>query len=244
MPDVRFRYPVDAASVAALQARRLPRTLLGARGITVELDVVRVDGQDFTDLSSLWAETERPGKLPLLDYAGEQLVKMRWQVVMGFDPERSIEHQLAALAAIARAGERVFMARPGSGTPFSFTRGGGYTITELSVRPRRRRMPDNAITVAEVDITFTEMSSLAGTSTTTAPTFSASSSSTSGGNWHAVGPAGVRRHTVRDGESLATIAVDYYGNANLWSTIASANAIRDVRALRIGQVLTIPPLFP
>lgn len=54
--------------------------------------------------------------------------------------------------------------------------------------------------------------------------------------------AGLRAHTVRDGDSLPSIAYDAYGDATRWRVIAEANGIDDPMRIRRGTALTIPRL--
>jgi hypothetical protein len=54
--------------------------------------------------------------------------------------------------------------------------------------------------------------------------------------------SGLRAHTVRDGDSLASIAYGAYGDATKWRTIAEANGIDNPLRLRRGSELTIPRL--
>ncbi len=55
-----------------------------------------------------------------------------------------------------------------------------------------------------------------------------------------MGFAGLSSHTVRDGDSLQSIAFAVYGDATRWRTIAEANGIDDPLRLRRGAVLSIP----
>jgi nucleoid-associated protein YgaU len=51
---------------------------------------------------------------------------------------------------------------------------------------------------------------------------------------------GLRAHTVRDGDSLPSIAYNAYGDATRWRAIAEANGIDNPLRLRRGSELTIP----
>jgi nucleoid-associated protein YgaU len=51
-----------------------------------------------------------------------------------------------------------------------------------------------------------------------------------------------RTRTVRRGDTLSGIAQAEYNDASKWRAIARANGIHDPRAIRPGQVLTIPKL--
>jgi hypothetical protein len=54
------------------------------------------------------------------------------------------------------------------------------------------------------------------------------------------GVADLRSHTVRDGDSLPSIAFASYGDPTQWRAIAEANGIDDPLALRRGRVLAVP----
>jgi hypothetical protein len=54
------------------------------------------------------------------------------------------------------------------------------------------------------------------------------------------GTGGERQWTVKEGDSLASIAYDAYGDATRWRTIADANHLVVVRDLRPGTRLGIP----
>lgn len=53
---------------------------------------------------------------------------------------------------------------------------------------------------------------------------------------------GVRSYTVRDGDSVQSIAYAAYGDPTRWRLIADANGIDDPIHLRRGQILAIPRL--
>jgi hypothetical protein len=52
--------------------------------------------------------------------------------------------------------------------------------------------------------------------------------------------AGLGSHTIRDGDSLQSIAYANYGDPAQWRAIAEANGIDDPLRVRRGQVLAIP----
>jgi nucleoid-associated protein YgaU len=54
--------------------------------------------------------------------------------------------------------------------------------------------------------------------------------------------AGLKVHTVTDGDSLPSVAYKNYGDATRWRTIAEANGIDDPLSLRRGHQLSIPSL--
>ncbi|MDA8219103.1 MAG: hypothetical protein M0Z94_15975 [Dehalococcoidales bacterium] len=56
------------------------------------------------------------------------------------------------------------------------------------------------------------------------------------------GVAGQRVHLVSEGETIDNIAFQEYGDAKHWRYLADANRLEDVRRLRSGQTLVVPPL--
>ena len=56
------------------------------------------------------------------------------------------------------------------------------------------------------------------------------------------GAGGIRSHTVRDGDSLQSIAYREYGDATRWRLIAEANNVDDPVRLRRGATLVVPRL--
>ena len=51
-----------------------------------------------------------------------------------------------------------------------------------------------------------------------------------------------KRHVVRRGDTLSSIAFEEYGDPALWRHIAEENGIDDPLGLAPGQVLSIPAL--
>lgn len=49
-------------------------------------------------------------------------------------------------------------------------------------------------------------------------------------------------YTVKSGDTLSAIAARELGDPNRWQEIADLNGIQDPRALRVGQVLQLPPV--
>jgi hypothetical protein len=63
-----------------------------------------------------------------------------------------------------------------------------------------------------------------------------------GQNPTTLGEGGLGAHVVRDGDSLASIAHQAYGDPTQWRTIAQANGIDDPLRLRSGRTLSVPRL--
>lgn len=55
-------------------------------------------------------------------------------------------------------------------------------------------------------------------------------------------PKGAQRYTIKRGDTLAQIALRFYGDAKRYVDIAQANGITNPGMIRIGQILIIPDL--
>lgn len=55
---------------------------------------------------------------------------------------------------------------------------------------------------------------------------------------------GGETYTVQSGDTLASIAAEFYGDASLDDYLAEVNGITDPESLAVGQELTIPPRPP
>ena len=55
-------------------------------------------------------------------------------------------------------------------------------------------------------------------------------------------PDTTKYHTVRQGDSLWSLAAEEYGDAGKWREIAAANGISNPRRLRSGETLVVPAL--
>ena len=56
-------------------------------------------------------------------------------------------------------------------------------------------------------------------------------------------PDTTKYHTVRQGDSLWSLAAEEYGDAGQWRTIAAANGLSNPRRLRNGETLVVPALI-
>lgn len=51
-----------------------------------------------------------------------------------------------------------------------------------------------------------------------------------------------KTHKVKSGDTLWLVAKKYYGNGSKYKALATANKISNPNVIKVGQVLTIPPL--
>jgi nucleoid-associated protein YgaU len=49
-----------------------------------------------------------------------------------------------------------------------------------------------------------------------------------------------RSHVVQQGETLSSLAAQYYGRPGEWRSIADANGIEDPRRMVVGAFVTMP----
>lgn len=235
---------------ASLKANARKVTIAGYAG-AVTLDIARPE-TDWRNLADSWEETQRASGRPILDRTGQRLrsftvsaLLTKERVANPSGVPADIVGELATLAALAAPGmaDRTIQINYDN-VANTLARGPGWVISDLSARVIARRATDNYPVRAELDITITEASRPITPGSPASPLFSTAATT--------VGPpppppstsptptSTTRRHTVKAGETLFSIAVRYYGNGAYWDRIASANGIRDIRAISVGQVLTIP----
>lgn len=53
-------------------------------------------------------------------------------------------------------------------------------------------------------------------------------------------PPAYTSYTVQSGDTMTSIAEEWFGDANLWDLIAKANPLVDPQRLKVGQVLNLP----
>jgi hypothetical protein len=243
---------VLALPPASLVPNRRKVVVAGVGG-TVTFDITRPE-VELDGLGDSWEETARvsSSRPPILERVGPRLRTFTLSAL--FTKERaanpsgepaSVDAELITLAELAspiNANRTVTVAY--DALLDRLTRSGGWVITDLRARSIRRRPSDNAITRAELDITFTEASR--------PPTPAQAGTTSSASSVAPVGPPPApaatqappkpaqRRHTLRSGETLYELAQRFYGNGAYWQRIATANNIRDPRRLTVGTVLVIP----
>lgn len=231
-----------SASLPVAAWRRAPKVTLSRAGFaTVTLPITDPE-VEHSDWAGNWAEQSRPGGSPLLGYAGGRLPKQRLKVTVDEDVlDRiafgSIPDQPAALAetCIAQIAE---MTTPGPPVTvgYSTLEAGTWRITDMTVTTHRRHPDDNRVLTATVDLTLTAASDPLPISLAPAAPDPIQASTPAPPTTQ----PDVRRYTVKKGDTLFAIAQKSYGNGNVWAKIAAANNIRDPRALKVGQVLTLP----
>lgn len=237
-------------SAAAAPAHR--RVTITGYNQTVTLSITSPE-VDIDGLASLYAELARPGRKPFLEHTGKrsQLRRMRLTALLDGtrDPvlgEVSVEPAMHKLVALADPVEN----EPVVVTYSSLEASIRWNITDLRFTTKRRRQGDNAVTRCEVELEFTEHSSARKAATPigpkppAAPAPSTSSTGAPPASSTASAPpprtSSTRRHTVRAGETLWSIAQQHYGDGNEWRRIGDTNGVTDPRKLAIGTVLTIP----
>jgi LysM repeat protein len=178
-----------------------------------------------------WVKLARPGRKPVVARGGENLREMEISITMGFEfePDRDIEVPLSNL--------RYMVAVPGPITvAYGDFEGGNWRVTDMTVDTTARRPGDQKITQAEVKITFLEDSP----APYPRPVAAAPAPPPPAPPPVAAAASAQRTYTVKKGDTLWQLAVNYYKNGNRWTEIANRNGIKDPRKLQIGTVLVIP----
>lgn len=236
-------------------------TIVTENGVRLVLPFAprEVEHDGFTDE---FANLSRAGRKPLTVRTGDGLRAVSFGVFLGYgDPQRSVEPLLKTLARIAAAGDSCVISLS------ALEAGRRWNLTGLTVSTLMRQHGTNAVTRANVSLTFTEdveavikVGPISGGKKPKKPKKGKGNKDDKGprdtmsGGTQAVGVGGYRpnapgsrskpttqRHTVARGETLPKIALLYYGDPSEWRRIAQASDVRDPRKLKAGDRLIIPP---
>jgi nucleoid-associated protein YgaU len=175
-----------------------------------------------------WSTLARPGRSPLVLRAGDGLATMSFTALLaGRDHQTSVEPYLSALRSIAASSATCSVSLGPSES-------GAWVMTDCKVHSTMRQAGTNAITRAEVTLSFSRVSTTAVKSGPVTGSQPKPKTSKRAALWY----------TVKKGDTLAKIAVRYFGDADDWRIIANhANnktALRNPNRLAVGQRIYIP----
>lgn len=249
MAQVTLRLPA-----APRQGAHRKATLAGAAG-SVTFD--RIDPEvSFEALASTWVDDDRPGRRPASQLKSAGLRRIAFEARIGWPdtttrPAVDVTDRLNTLIRLGYGtgystggGGRVSIGYSRMESDTTLTGVGAWRIDDLTIRSLRRRPGDNAITMASVHLALVEWLPPATLATPgTSPANPGPPAPAPGTNLPPPAPplpASPRRYTIVAGDTLYALAIRFYGDGNQWRRLADANGITDPRALRIGQVITIP----
>jgi LysM repeat protein len=212
-------------------ARKRVTVKLGSELLTLPLTSPQVE---HSDLAPDWVQVSRPGQLPLLRNGGPRLRQMRFDTIFKADG-RPVEGGLRLLDRFANAAQPLAVA-------YGPLEAGLWRLVNVRMRSVRRQAGTNAITEAEVTLTFVEhvddgyrlptAARPAASTVTPRPTVPAPVKTAA--------PAAPRIYVVQRGDILSKIAAKMYGDANRYPEIAKANNLRNPNLIKPGQRLRIP----
>ena len=192
------------------------------------------------------AQLDRPGRKPLTVDVGPGLRSCSFTVFLGYrDHQRSVEPLLKDLRRLAASGDRITIAGLGD-----LEGAHKWNLTGMTVDTLLRQQGTNAVTRATVALSFTEDVDAVVNVGPLSGGKKGGKGGKGGGGKGGGGKGGggkggddtkTRRYTVEAGDTLARIALKFYGNPNKWRLIAHRNKIDDPRKLKPGTRLIIPP---
>lgn len=240
MATVRLLVPRLSDADVALPGVHQKATIVGdiyRRGNELGITVPYIDAAgDLSDLARDWVEQARPGDSKPLTRAGSpKLTKVSLTLLFAdpTDTQAPVERELGTLKALAASDQPVIVAYGGFLADVAWTRSGRWVIRNLDIHVQARAHVDNAITKAEATVDLLE-ANIPGWSPVATVTRLVQGAS---GNAGAGVPSTV---TVRDGDSLWSIAGRVYSDPTRWLDLGKANQIQDPRRLTVGQVLRVP----
>jgi hypothetical protein len=214
-------------------ARKRVTVKLGAELLTLPLTSPQVE---HSDIAADWTQIPRPGQMPLVRNGGPRLRQMRFDTVFKANG-RPVEGGLRLLGRFSNAEQPLAVA-------YGPLEAGLWRLVNVRLRSTRRQPGTNAITEADVTLTFLEHVRDGYLGPTAARPGTARPKAPSGGSAappsKQAAPTPPRIHIVQRGDTLSKIAAKFYGDAGRYPEIAKANGIRNPNRIKPGQRLKIP----
>lgn len=248
MPTIVLPWTVgDGGKPGTITIPRPPKAkLITEDGLTLVLPFAPRE-VSHSGMADTFAVLDRPGRKPVTVRTGNGLRSVSFTVFLGYrDHQRSVEPLLEKLRGIAASGDRLTLS-------LSDLEGGvKWNLTGLTIDTILRQQGTNAVTRATAALTFTEdveatvnVGPLSGGKK--GPRAGGGKGGKGKGDDRANGPGSkgkttTQRHTVAAGETLASIALLYYGDPSEWRLIAAASGVTDPRKIKPGDRLVIPPI--
>lgn len=193
-----------------------------------------------TGIGADYSRVNRVGRTDALVWVRKQLPVMSFTlfitdktvyalpVLGGYEVRQNALNVVRALQTYAELGTRLRIT-------YGLLESGVWRITSITVSGEQRDSTTNEISQANIDLEFTRVSDVVvgiGPITggvqpppvTTPPPVAQPT----------------RTYQVKRGDTLWGISIKYYGTGVHWRRIADANAVRDPKKLKIGQILRIP----
>lgn len=235
--EVSVNLPLDVKASQAINPVRRQRMTIIPEGSSDGFSVPYAPREvSYSDLSAQWDVIQRTGRMPLIMRANDPQTKMAFTLTFGNPEGTSVSAELRTLTQYARMNTRLRVV-------YSSWEAGLWRVTSMTISSTLRDPDTNEITRATVDIEFT----LASDITTNIGPVSGGVYTPPGSGLTPIGGAGggggVRKYTVKKGDTLHKIAIKFYRNSSKWKTIAKANKIKNPRSdkkLKVGRVLRIP----
>lgn len=176
---------------------------------------------DHDGLAGDWKQVPRAGDRPFIGMAGLVLETAALTCVLAHRDGSSVEADVKRLRAFARNPDHyVTVANYGS------LAAGPWHITALKISSDKRRFGSNHVIRAQAAITLTEA--------VPDPNPKATTKQSHGGAHRP------KSYVVKSGDTLPKIAVRFYGDADVWRSIAKANGIKNPKHLKVGTKLKLP----
>lgn len=195
-----------------------------------------------TDGYGGWTVTARPKNIGFTEWAGRNPMAIEIPFLLDYFPDGTDDEDAPGIACEAMVDKLEQISGIGSGDhpPICWVQGHGVIPHDYTNSPTLRWVIENIQWSREVEVRAHNGRRLRCGGTITIRQFKDPDVLDRVGRKKSKTTTKPIRHKVRKGETLSTIARDYYHDASKWRVIADANNIRDRRSIKVGQVLLIP----
>lgn len=196
----------------------------------LNLQVVALLDDDAESTSGYggWEEIERVGRKPITAFRGSPTLKKTLPIILdGYMKREPVDELMRAIERMARSEDEqepptVRLVGPVRHADRS------WVLTEIDWGEVIRRSPDGAYLRQHAVLSFTEFVD------------AKTAISKPGKRPKGKKKSKARRHRVKKGETLRTIASKYLGSPKRWKEIADLNGLRAPDRLKVGMWLKLP----
>lgn len=188
---------------------------------------------EYDDLGQEWATIDRHPQGPVTYRRGPKLARATLRMRMiARDPNETIEHEVAALQAVANSVTPVVITYGQS--MGRMTRSGAWVITNARVTVLELVQGTNDARWAEAELALLEAADW------DSRRYMQHAAPVAAARTTVAGARTAATYTWKAGDDLFSVALRIYGDAARWRELGDANGIRDPRSIPPGRVLTLP----
>ena len=238
---VAVRRPLNSTDQARREQRKAARMIITPEGNNAVPILIPFAPNEVShsDLGGEYVVINRPGLPDVQVYMNELVPKMSFSLLVTDKVQPRVGVRSATVTAIAVISAIQQCAKNGTRVRITYGQleSGLWYIDSVGLSSVRRDPRTDEITQANMDLSFTRASDVV----------DGVGPVTGGVKPPAPSPApkppqktSARYYTMKNGDTLWSVSIHFYGTGTKWRAIADANNITNVYKIPVGKVLRIP----